>query len=417
MLKGIDAGYMVDSKGTITFITDSLAQLVDSSSKAAVGCDVQKILPHTEVQRVLATGQPERHQFVAGYEGEQYVVSRIPMINDGKVVGAFGFLERVIWPQVARHSFYDALPCRSLAAREAKNRLFAVARYDTPVLLTGETGCGKEFFARALHELSVRSRGPFVSVNCAAINETLAESELFGYVNGAFTGAAKKGHKGKFEQANGGTLFLDEIGELPLSMQAKLLRVLQEKVVDPVGGDSPRKVDVRIVAATHRDLEAMVATGEFRLDLYFRLNVVPIAVPPLRHQLSDINELAGNIWHQLCGQYHKFAILSPNALAFLSEQRWPGNIRELRNTLERALIFCEPFKELGDKDLMNVMTPAHLQACASLVPTHHGPAPADEKSRLTDLLNQCAGNRSQVARALGISRALLYKKLHKYHLM
>ncbi|GAB4018437.1 sigma 54-interacting transcriptional regulator [Spirosoma koreense] len=221
-----------------------------------------------------------------------------------------------------------------------------VAPYKTSVLLLGESGTGKESIAQAIHSLSARRDGPFIKVNCAAIPSSLIESELFGHEKGAFTGAIEK-RKGKFEQAHQGTLFLDEIGEMPLDMQVQLLRVLQEKEIDPVGSKSPRKVDVRIVAATNRNLEREVAEGRFRLDLYYRLNVFPITLPPLRERKSDIQALAVYFANRFCNEFNKnFNGISAAMIAELQAYSWPGNIRELENVLERSVILNDGRSEL-----------------------------------------------------------------------
>jgi len=221
-----------------------------------------------------------------------------------------------------------------------------VAPYSTSVLILGESGTGKERIAQAIHTISPRKNMPFIKVNCAAIPETLMESELFGHEKGAFTGAVEK-RKGRFEQADGGTIFLDEIGELPLEMQVKLLRVLQEKEVDPIGGRSPIKVDVRVVAATSRNLEQEVAAGKFRLDLYYRLNVFPISLPPLRERKSDIPRLAEYFAQKFYNEFHKTnAAISGAMIEELCNYNWPGNIRELENVMERTVILHDEKGEL-----------------------------------------------------------------------
>ncbi|ADB39677.1 sigma 54-interacting response regulator [Spirosoma linguale] len=221
-----------------------------------------------------------------------------------------------------------------------------VAPYNTSVLILGESGTGKESIAQAIHSLSVRKTGPFIKVNCAAIPAALIESELFGHEKGAFTGAIEK-RKGKFEQSHEGTLFLDEIGEMPLDMQVRLLRVLQEKEIDPVGGKSPKKVDVRVVAATNRNLEREVAEGRFRLDLYYRLNVFPITLPPLRERKSDIQALSVYVANRFCKEFSKdFNGISAGMMDELEGYTWPGNIRELENVLERSVILNDGQSEL-----------------------------------------------------------------------
>ena len=229
----------------------------------------------------------------------------------------------------------------SQAMREVMAQVEHVAASETRVCIRGETGTGKELIARTLHEKSPRRDGPFISLNCAAIPSELMESELFGHEKGSFTGAAAR-HIGKFEQAHRGTLFLDEIGDMPLAMQAKLLRVLEEGEIERVGGDRPFAVDVRVVVATHRNLEEQVRQGAFREDLYHRVFVFPIVLPPLRERLEDIRVLAEYFVRQLAEQNNwKPREFSPEALAWLAGYSWPGNVRELRNVIERILLFSD----------------------------------------------------------------------------
>ncbi|WP_406843381.1 sigma 54-interacting transcriptional regulator [Flavobacterium soyae] len=229
----------------------------------------------------------------------------------------------------------------------ALDLIVQVAPYSTSVLILGESGTGKEKAAQSIHNLSIRKDGPFIKVNCAAISPTLIESELFGYEKGAFTGAVES-RKGKFELADGGTIFLDEIGELSNEMQIRLLRVLQEKEIDSVGGNSARKVDIRIVAATNRNLEKEVALGNFRMDLYYRLNVFPITMPALRERKTDISELADYFAKKFCREFNKkFNGISPKMIEQMNEYDWPGNIRELENFIERSVILNNGKAELN----------------------------------------------------------------------
>lgn len=236
--------------------------------------------------------------------------------------------------------------CKRLAERAAES--------NATVLLLGESGVGKEVFAQSIHDASRRAGMPMIRFNCAAIQEELFESELFGYEEGAFTGARKKGRKGKFELANSGTILLDEIGDMPLSTQQKLLRVIQEREINPLGSEEQIKVDIRIIAATNRDLFQMTQTGEFRKDLFYRLNVIPIIIPPLRDRPEDIPLLAKNFWNRLNathGIYHRR--LSSNALSFLQNLEFVGNARELHNTLERCLLFAQ-HDLIGAVDILEV---------------------------------------------------------------
>jgi len=279
------------------------------------------------------------------------------------------------------------------------------------VLVTGESGTGKELIARMVHGASPRAEAPFVPVNCGAIPEALLESELFGHVRGAFTGASSE-RRGLFEEANGGTLFLDEIGELPPPLQVKLLRALQEGEVRAVGGDVSRPVDVRVVTATSRDLDAEVAAGRFRSDLYYRVNVVRIHISPLRERLEDVPELVHHfvdLFNQRLGL--AVAGVSPAAMRHLIEYPWPGNVRELENAIERALVLAEG-RAIEVEDL-----PAAVRAPAdpSAVPSHMDlsvkrQTEALERSLIKDALDRTGGNRTRAAKLLDLShRALLYK--------
>jgi DNA-binding NtrC family response regulator len=256
---------------------------------------------------------------------------------------------------------FESIIGASPALCAALNLVKQVAPYNTSVLILGESGTGKEKVAHSIHSLSPRKSGPFIKVNCAAIPATLMESELFGHEKGAFTGATEK-RKGKFEQADGGTIFLDEIGELPLELQMKLLRVLQEKEIDPIGSSKPKKVDVRVVAATNRNLEKEIGEGNFRLDLYYRLNVFPITLPPLRDRKVDIPELAIYFANKFCSEFKKdFNGISVLMMHALNTYDWPGNIRELENVLERSVILNDGRSELFLKQSLSDNIQAPLQ--------------------------------------------------------
>jgi two-component system response regulator AtoC len=291
-------------------------------------------------------------------------------------------------------------------------RLPRIAASEAPVLLAGESGTGKELLAAALHRLSPRREGPFVQVNGATLAESLAEAQLFGAVRGAYTGADRD-RAGLFEAADGGTLFLDEVAELPPPVQAKLLRVVQDGEVHRLGSWRPLRVDVRLVAATHRDLEAEVAHGRFRRDLFFRLNVIPVRVPPLRERLDEIPELAAFLAARLAGGVP--VEVQPEALALLRAHPWPGNVRELRNALEHALV-------LGDGATVRVEDlPEALRRPASGVPARPGgeaaasePLARTEARRILEALEAERGNRSAAARRLGITRRTLLYRMRKH---
>ncbi|QDT17707.1 Transcriptional regulatory protein ZraR [Alienimonas californiensis] len=335
------------------------------------------------------------------------------------------------------------------AMRRALTTAAKAARCDVTVLLRGESGTGKELLARAIHANGRRAAGPLVAVHCAALSPALLESELFGHVKGAFTGADRD-RPGRFEQADGGTLFLDEIGEVPAETQVKLLRALQERTFERVGGDKPISVDVRVIAATHRDLNAMIAAGTFREDLFYRLNVLPIELPPLRTRKEDLLDLADSFLHEAARKQDRAVTrIHPDAEAVLLRHLWPGNVRELRNTMERAVVLAESdtvtladlpaeLAPLRDPDA-EVPSPApprprtppaaermpfEATPAPPAAPAERTPAPPErpasvsreeaEKRRLVSALEACEGNKSRAARRLGLPRSTFYSRLQKH---
>jgi DNA-binding NtrC family response regulator len=298
-----------------------------------------------------------------------------------------------------------------------------VAQSDASVLIQGESGTGKELLARLIHRSGARAAGPFVAFDCSALAPSLVESELFGHVKGAFTGA-DRARRGLFREAHGGTLFLDEIGDVPPEIQTKLLRVLQEREVKPVGGDEVAKIDVRIVGATNRDLRQLVREGRFREDLYYRLAVFPLEVPPLRERREDIPSLVA---HFLARRHGRPSRISADALARLAGYHWPGNIRELENVVERAAILCDG-DEIRPHDLpplegVRLSAAGSAQAAMGEVPLGRplkqvvaDAVRAVEKQAIADALHRCAGSVSKAARLLGISRASCYNKLKAHGL-
>ena len=300
-----------------------------------------------------------------------------------------------------------------------------VAKTDAPVLIQGEHGVGKEVLARAVHRASPRATRPFISVNCAAVPETLLESELFGYEDGAFTGARRGGRMGRFELADGGVLFLDEIGDMPASMQAKLLRVLQEKEIEKIGRKKTIKVDVRIIAATNRNLEVMVGEGGFRADLYYRLNVVSLTIPPLRERIDDIPYLAEDMLEKYNKKYGKDVALSFPLREALHHHGWPGNVRELANILEHAVIMCSGPLLLPEHLPAKFLRPSARkdsetgEPLAPLIPGKgwQEAIGRTETRLLRQALTEAGGNRSEAIRLLGISRKAFYSKLKRYGLL
>ncbi|MDP9266960.1 MAG: sigma-54 dependent transcriptional regulator [Acidobacteriota bacterium] len=307
----------------------------------------------------------------------------------------------------ARRIGFPRILGESAAMQAAARELQRIAPSDTTVLLLGESGTGKELFARALHQLSPRAQKPFVALNCAAIPETLIENELFGHERGAFTGADSR-RAGKFELAHGGTIFLDEVGELPEAVQAKLLRALEEKVIERLGGSGPLKVDVRILAATNRDLEN---DAGFRRDLYFRLAVFPIRIPPLRERGGDVALLAEATLERLRRELRKPKLeLAKDALAALTRYPWPGNVRELQNLMERAAILNAA--EISAADLALPQSSLQSKATAAAAPHIN----IDDRAQLESVLRDCKWNRTAAAERLGISTKTLLTRLRAHGL-
>ncbi len=349
---------------------------------------------------VLASGRTESQRLSGA--GALFEVTCKPVTDQGAPVGAIALVRPC---QVQPPPPPAAAPLSGFVGSHPEivrvlDRAARAARSDVTVLITGETGTGKEVLAGALHAASSRVRGPFVAVNCGALPPTLAASELFGYDAGAFTGAARRGSAGKVAAAQGGTLFLDEVGELPPDVQVMLLRLLQEKEVVRVGGQRPAVVDVRVIAATNRDLEAMVAAGQFRADLYYRLNVVRLHLPPLRERRDDIPLL---VRHALALEGEPHHPVPPEVLARLHAYDWPGNVRELFNLVRQALVMAEPLDAQWPASRLPI--PLAVSAPA--------PSPDPEREAVLAALTQTGGNVAAAARRLGVGRSTLYRKIHE----
>jgi DNA-binding NtrC family response regulator len=337
-----------------------------------------------------------RHLLARAIERQQLLRENIVLKEE--------YAQRFGFPRIVGES-----PALQAAAREMQR----IAPSGTTVLLLGESGTGKELFARAIHQLSPRAGRPMVALNCAAIPENLMENELFGHERGAFTGAnARK--LGKFEMAHGGTIFLDEIGELPLSLQGKLLRVLEERKVDRLGGLRQTLVDLRIIAATNRSLEEAVESGSFRRDLYYRLSVFPIHIPALRERGEDVLLLATHILERFRNELCKPELkLAPDAFSALQSHSWPGNVRELQNTLERAAILFDGEVHAADLNLGSSALPGDAKNDAT--GTESDPA-APERQQIESTLRECKWNKNAAAQQLGISYKTLLNKIHAYGL-
>lgn len=313
--------------------------------------------------------------------------------------------------RLAAYNFTDIIR-KSSKMEDVIMQAKAASERDAPVLIHGESGTGKELFAQSIHNYGKRANGPFVAVNCGAIPGELIDSELFGYTEGAFTGAVRQGKQGKFEQASWGTLFLDEIGEMPLPQQASLLRVLETKTITRIGGDEEIAVDVRIICATNKDLKQEIAQGRFREDLYFRLNVMDINIPPLRERKEDLLELIGVFINEMAGRNFDKSKFYDEQIIKLFEYDWPGNVRELKSVLER-IIFLPGYNvdELCDTKNTNLEDKSKVSTTKKI-----SEKDKSEKQSILEYLEKFNGNVSETARSMGVSRKTLYQKFKKYNI-
>jgi transcriptional regulator with PAS, ATPase and Fis domain len=452
--------FIVDADARVVWINKRYAARFGfSDPQQAIGRDCEAVIPNSLMREVVMTGKPILLD-VLETDREPLVVTRLPLKDDqGKTVGAVGFAlfdemkaltplfshySRVQQELIAtRQSLAQARRAKytfasfvgtSAASLEVKRQARRAAQVDSPVLLLGETGTGKELLAHAIHGASVRSTKPLVTVNVAAIPVALLEVEFFGAAAGAYTGADRKGRVGKFELADGGTLFLDEIGDMPLPLQGKLLRVLQDREFEPLGSNGIVRADVRIIAATSADLPALVAEGRFRPDLFYRLNVLTIHAPPLRERQTDIEALAYTILEDLATQVRGGHFeLQDDALRLLCSYGWPGNVRELRNTLERAVMlsdseridaralapFIGPLRGQASFDAPASATTSTATASSKVPGDLHPQQWADamaafERRFLDEALRACNGRVTEAAARIGMGRATLYKKIAAY---
>src|SRR5476649_40038 len=426
---------IVDKDARIVWINERYARrfgLQDPAS--AVGQPCEKVIPGSLLRQVVTDGRPILLDMMDTAK-DPLVVMRLPIHDDtGLVIGAIGFalfdelhalsplLKRYLSMQEELASTRSLLKARqakysfahfigtSPATLEVKRRARRSASADSAVLLLGETGTGKELLAHAIHSASPRAHKAFVGINTAAIPEALLEAEFFCTAPGAFTGADRKARPGKLQIAQGGTLFLDEIGDMPLPLQSKLLRVLQEKEYEPVGSNEMLHSDVRVIAATSMDLEAAIKRGDFRADLYYRLNVLPIQVPPLRERLDDIPALSEAILEELRSQHE----LSREALALLAQHAWPGNIRELRNVLERAALLSDDLVLDANeiRAAIGTFSPVARGAVATVKSeTFAAARERFDRQVIEAALGACEGNVVEAAKRLGLGRSTLYKKM------
>lgn len=440
VLNGVEGAIIIDENGVIRIFTDYYERESGLVKEDVLGKRVDQVFPHTRLLDVLNTGKAITADMWE-LNGKCQIVSRVPIISEGEIIGvlginifrylneARGFAKRVqkmfselkYYKEEVQRIFgskysLGAIIGRSREIVEAKDMVLAIAPTNNPVLIYGETGTGKELFAHAIHQESARREGPFVRVNCAGIPDNLIESELFGYEEGAFTGARKGGKPGKFELANHGSIFLDEVSELSWAAQAKLLRALQENEIERVGSTSLTTVDTRVISATNIPLNKLVAEGKFRKDLFFRLNTFAITVPPLREHLSDLPLLCQHFIHHY-NQENGTAVedINNEALQLLASYHWPGNVRELNIAIERACIDAR-------KGIITVNNLLRFTQFASgqnnISEDYKGfdikeARKEAEKAVIIRALKASHDNRRKAAELMGISRSALYNKIEE----
>lgn len=440
---------VTDAAGKIIMLNNAYANYLNINAQAAIGKHVTEVIDNTRVHTVVQSGVPEfgKLQRIGSHKA---VVTRLPIMFNQEIVAGVGIVHyrelqdmkelldklNSLESELAQikeeygnrrgaHYTIQDIVGESPQVTTMKRQIRKAAESNSTVLILGENGTGKELVAHAIHYLSARSANPFIRINCAAIPADILESELFGYVGGAFTGSNRSGKKGKIEMADGGTLFLDEIGDMSFPMQAKLLRFLQEKEIERLGENKVRQVDVRVLAATNQNLPEQIRNKQFREDLYYRLQVLQLDVPPLRERQADIDLLVRFFiekFNRIFGK--KVQTIAPEVTDILNGYQWPGNIRQLENVMERAFNMVEA----------EVILPEHLPAYlwetlqqpATLVGDYIAKTGsianlADakqslERQKIKEILDKTQGNKSEAARLMGITRTTLYQKLQKYQL-
>lgn len=428
---------VADREGLMRYISPVHEKFFGLAPGSAMGRKAEEVIPNSRLPQVARSGKAEIGEMLQLGSGVTRIVNRIPVFEDGALVGAVGqvsfsgmqALNRMQQRlnqlndevqhykrelhQLRRTPSPSTLVGSSAPMQRLAREIDAVAPLDVPVLILGESGSGKELVAQALHARGRDPQAPLVSLNLAALPATLIEAELFGYEAGAFTGGKRQGQPGKLEQAEGGTLFLDEVADIPMEIQVKLLRVLEDRQVQRLGAREGRHVNFRIVAATHRDLRALIDSGRFRLDLFYRLSGVVLQVPALRQRVEDIPALMQRFAESFC-ERNGLALprIAPGVMSYLAQQSWPGNVRQLRQRVEEALVFC-------DGQLLSVENFARHQDLPArpAQPPMAPPAPAAmplrslEHAAILDAIARHGGNKKRAAQELGISRSYLYKVL------
>jgi len=425
LLESISDGIVsVDNSGVIAEMNSSGGRIFGINHQSAKGKHINAVMRQSApIMSLLTTGEGYQDREILLEKQGKKVFSTATMLLDdsGNTIGAVAVLREARESQKSRRAQVSTLPRysfediigESVAITEAKEWAKLAAQSASTILLNGESGTGKELFAQSIHNASSRRNAPFIAVNCAAFADTLIESELFGYEEGAFTGAKKGGSPGKFESADHGTLFLDEIGDMPLNVQAKVLRIIQEKKVSRIGSIEEKQVDIRIIASTHKNLKDEVQKGNFREDLYYRLNVLVVLVPALRDRVEDIPLLAMHLMEKIAEKMGKPRVrMGDDFIDKLCDHTWPGNVRELENAIERAVISS------GEKA---VLVPHHMVLDAMGSPIRESrraegviPLSEMEKEAIVSALTIYNGNIQKVAAKLGIGRNTLYRKIREY---
>jgi len=441
IFESIYNGAMVtDADGIITHFNKPYGQFLDLDPAIQIGRHCTEAVENSRMHIVARTGKAEINQSQL-IKGQKMVVQRIPIKENGKVIAVFGqvmfkdvkdvgklarelslleskvklYEEELLSLRSTRYTF-DSIIGTSEAIQNLKREALKAAANSFPVLITGESGTGKELFAQAIHHASARRLYPFVRINCAAIPRDLLESELFGYEKGAFTGAKMEGKPGKFELAHEGTIFLDEIGDLPVEMQPKLLRAIEDKEFERVGGNKVVRSDFRVIAATNQNLETMLATGRFRKDLFYRLNVVSLHIPPLRERPADIDAVTQHFLAQTAREANLHGLsVDKEAETALRRCEWHGNVRELTNVLERSV------HGLDGNTIRLPDLPFYLQRGRHRPGRHQQTSLKETQSRneretIWAALKETNFHKARAAQILGIHRTLLYKKMKKYDL-
>jgi transcriptional regulator with PAS, ATPase and Fis domain len=434
---------LVDAEGIVRFMSSSNDGVYPVSTKDAVGKPIGEVSPKSRLTRILETGKAEIGRSMI-LKSKNRIIARIPLVYNGRIVGAAGklmfmspkklkelytrietletkidFYEDQLYHVYGGRYCFDNIIGESGPIRKAKDLAHQAAASDASVIITGESGTGKELFAHSIHQAGSRRKKNFVRVNCAAIPGELIEAELFGYEPGSFTGAARHGKAGKFELAHQGTIFLDEIGDMPMALQVKLMRVLQEKEVERLGSGKPKQIDFRVISATNRNIKQMIEKKDFRMDLFYRLNVVHIHLPALREIRDDIEKIFHHLLEILSTSGRPvIEHVSEEAMDAIRSYGWPGNIREMRNVAERAMIVGKGNRiELGDLpfDRGSASKPAAPLQTAAVVPLKLLMADT-ERQAIAAALQQTGNNRAEAARLLGIHRTGLYQKMQKYNI-